>query len=492
MELKRAIEILGASGAAEAASFAFSNITYDSRDVNESTLFFAKGAAFKRDYLVQAYEEGLRYYVSEVDYEIDGLTLIKVGNIRRAMGLIAQEFYGFPHKKLKVIGFTGTKGKTTASYFTTEILKSVGKVAMLSTMNSTLDGVNYFKSKLTTPEALELYKYMAEAVKNGMEYFVMEVSSQAYKMERVYGLHFDVGVWLNITPDHIGTNEHPDFEDYLNSKLNLMENSSLVIINKQTDFFETVYATAIESADRIITYGASDAEITYNAIPTEEDYTFALSGPGNGTVAGKVNGKDYRINLAGDFNLANATTAVIIATHFGASYEQTAGALANVIVPGRMEIIRSGAKKVYVDYAHNYDSLYKLLSSARTDILFDDDRDPNVIVVLGSTGNKGENRRADFAKVLSQLADIAILTTDDPGFEDPMAIAEQIASGINDSVDVEIVIDREEAIRHAIENAKPHDIVVLAGKGRDKFQKINGEDVPYDGDYEIAEKVLHI
>lgn len=208
----------------------FTQLSYDSRDVSPETLFFAKGAQFKKEYLETAIQNGLAFYVSEIDYEVD-IPVLMVNDIKQAMGLIAMDFHGHPEKKLQLLAFTGTKGKTTAAYFAYHILKEEHKPALLSTMNTTLDGKTFFKSKLSTPESLDLIAMMAQAVKNGRTHLIMEVSSQAYLVKRVYGLTFDVGVFLNITPDHIGPIEHPTFEDYFYHKRLLLEHSKTVIIN---------------------------------------------------------------------------------------------------------------------------------------------------------------------------------------------------------------------------------------------------------------------
>ena len=167
----------------------FDHLSYDSRDVTPSSLFFAKGAAFKPEFLENAVKAGLRFYVAEKDYQV-GIPAIIVSDIKQAMSLVAQAFYQYPQDKLKLLAFTGTKGKTTAAYFAFNILKQSHKPAMLSTMNTTLDGKNFFKSTLTTPESLDLFRMMAEAVANGMTHLIMEVSSQAYLTKRVYGLTF--------------------------------------------------------------------------------------------------------------------------------------------------------------------------------------------------------------------------------------------------------------------------------------------------------------
>ena len=194
----------------------FKKISYDSRDVDAGTLFFCKGNNFQQHFLEQALADGLTCYIAEQPYEVSAELAIIVTDIRKALAVLSMAFYDYPQEKLHLVGITGTKGKTTVAYFTKKILDITTnkKTALLSTLNTTLDGVTFFKSKLTTPESLDLYRMMAEAVANGMTHLVMEVSSQAYKVARVYGLTFDVGIFLNISPDHIGPIEHPTFEDY--------------------------------------------------------------------------------------------------------------------------------------------------------------------------------------------------------------------------------------------------------------------------------------
>lgn len=290
---------------------------------------------------------GLTAYVSEVDYQV-GIPAIIVTDIKKAMAIIAKDFYGNPQDKLKLLAFTGTKGKTTAAYFAYNILQESHKPAMLSTMNTTLDGKTFFKSQLTTPESLDLFQMMSTIVDNGMTHLIMEVSSQAYLVERVYGLTFDVGVFLNISPDHIGPIEHPTFEDYFYHKRLLMENSRAVIINSDMDHFDIL---AEQVANQEHDFYGSQSE---NQILNSQAFTFSA----NGKMAG-----DYDIQLIGKFNQENATAAGLACLRLGADLTDIKQGIARTSVPGRMEVIShpSGAK-VFVDYAHNGDSLEKLVT----------------------------------------------------------------------------------------------------------------------------------
>ena len=234
----RDIIIDGAYFSAPIQDLTFSQLSYDSREVSDSTLFFAKGLNFKREFLADL---AIPFYVSEIDYEVS-IPAIIVNDVKHAMSLIAMAFYDRPQDALKTLAFTGTKGKTTAAYFAKNILDThnSGKTALFSTMETTLDGKTFFKSQLTTPESLDLFRMMREAVSHGMTHLVMEVSSQAYKTSRVYGLTFDVGVFLNISPDHIGPIEHPTFEDYFYCKRQLLANARYAVVNAEMTHFDFV------------------------------------------------------------------------------------------------------------------------------------------------------------------------------------------------------------------------------------------------------------
>lgn len=448
----------------------FEHLSYDSRQVDNKTLFFAKGANFKAEYLETALAEGLPAYVSEVDYGLS-IPAILVNDIKQAMSIIAMTFYGNPQEKLKLLAFTGTKGKTTSAYYAYHILKESHKPAMLSTMNTTLDGKTFFKSQLTTPESLDLFKMMAECVANGMTHLIMEVSSQAYLVGRVYGLTFDVGVFLNISPDHIGPIEHPSFEDYFYHKRLLMENSRAVIINSGMDHFQILKEQVAEQDHDF--YGA-DSE---NAILNSQAFSF--------TATGKLAG-DYQTNLIGHFNQENAIAAGLAALRLGASLEDIKNGIAATSVPGRMEVLNhpSGAK-VFVDYAHNGDSLEKLVSVVETH------QKGKITLIIGSTGNKGESRRADFGKVISNHPAIhVILTADDPNYESPQAISEEIASHVERPL--EIIVDREQAIKAGLTYCHQEgDAVIIAGKGADAYQIVNGQKMAYAGDFAIAQAFMN-
>lgn len=233
-------------------------VTYDSLQAQKDGMFFCKGTHFKEDYLRDAQQRGASTYVSEVEYpQIKGMNALIVRDVQKAMALLGAAFYDYPQNQLMIIAFTGTKGKTTSAYFTRGILQDYTnkKTALFSTIDRIVgpQSQQRFKSDLTTPESLDLFHDMRQAVDNGMTHLVMEVSSQAYKRNRVYGLKYDVGFFLNITPDHIGPNEHPDFADYLHCKLQLLVNSRCCVLNADSDHFTEIYqaATATTAPENI-------------------------------------------------------------------------------------------------------------------------------------------------------------------------------------------------------------------------------------------------
>lgn len=286
---------------------------------------------------------------------------------------------------------------------------------------------------------------MAQCVANGMTHLVMEVSSQAYLVGRVYGLIFDVGVFLNISPDHIGPIEHPSFEDYFYHKRLLMENSRAVVVNSGMEHFNILAEQVADKPHDFYGKGAC------NRLLQRQAFSFQA--------AGKLAG-DYAIQLIGSFNQENAMAAGLACLRLGASLEDIRLGIAKTRVPGRMEVLTmTNQAKVVVDYAHNGDSLEKLLS------VVEEHQKGQIYLILGAPGNKGESRRADFGQVINQHPNVhIILTADDPNFEDPQLISEEIASYIHREVD--IIIDRKEAIKAGMERCQnEQDALIIAGKG---------------------------
>ncbi|AQW22369.1 UDP-N-acetylmuramoyl-L-alanyl-D-glutamate--2,6-diaminopimelate ligase [Lentilactobacillus curieae] len=472
----------------------YAGITYDSRAVQDGFLFFCKGN-FKPEYLSSAKDKGATTYVSEVEYADVELPAIIVNNVQKTMSLLSAAFFGFPQNKLTTIAYTGTKGKTTSAYFTKNILDHQYKVGLFSTID-TIVGTgadDEFKSSLTTPESLDLFTNMNRVVNNKLDHLVMEVSSQAYKKNRVYGLKYDVGIFLNISPDHIGRNEHPTFADYLHCKEQLLVNSNSVVINADGSHLLDTYMTAKATTEpeNIYLFAKAESENS-KEYPIDFEYrSLADSLESNRISLKAISEKgqqlgidgDYEIGLPGDYNESNAVASAIASALVGAQQDNIKAGLARIVIPGRMEHFNTQSHgTVYVDYAHNYASMDSVLSFLKS-------QNPHgkVIVVTGSAGDKGIDRRPGLGKAIGQSADIAILTADDPGYEQPKDIADTIADNINnDSVQVKYIENRETAIKQAIESSQSGDVVLIAGKGRDPYQKVNGVDTPYAGDAQIV------
>lgn len=478
-------------------------VSYDSRDVQNNSLFFCKGAGFRPTYLTMAKENGAIAYVAEQPYpEGTGMHALIVRNVSKAMALLSAAFYRFPQDDLFLVGFTGTKGKTTSAYFLKGMLDQLngGRTALLSSVDNILGPApeDTFKSSLTTPESLDLFRDMRRAVDNGMTHMVMEVSSQAYKKNRVFGLTYDLGFFLNISPDHIGVNEHPNFEDYLHCKLQLLVNSRKCIINAETDRFADVYAAATTTTnpDSIYLFARDGFEnpdlkkpidFRYKSVETDLAETkFILTTASSKAHKLPISG-EYTLQMIGDFNETNATGAIIGAGLAGMSYEDCAKGIRHVTIPGRMETVTTQKHGlIVVDYAHNKASMLALMRFMRREFT-----NPRIIVVVGAPGDKGISRRPGFSESLTAEADKAYLTTDDPGFENAQDICEEIDAGIDHSkCETVIELDREKAIKEAISEAGPDDVVLLCGKGADAFQKIRGVDTPYAGDIVIARQVV--
>lgn len=459
--------------------FEISAIEYDSRKICPGSLFICKGMNFKTEYLYNSLKQGAIGYMSE--YVIDEQTevAIIVKNIQKAMAVVARAFYNYPDRYLTTIGITGTKGKTTTTYMVRQILADVNhdKVAQISSEDNILDGTTKENSSLTTPESLDLFKMMANAISNGIKYFVMEVSSQAYKMSRVYGITFDYGIFLNIGNDHISDCEHKTFDDYFSCKLELINNSKQIILNNQSNYSKFIEEQLQTKDVSYCTYGVEDdSEFRYEVLDNNQ---FKLIKPNIDIL--------LQNKMPGDFNISNAMAAIVLALLNDIDITDVKESLTKVVVPGRMEKISSHSNIGYVDYAHNYLSLKEAMSYLKEQY-----PDRRLIVVTGCYGDKAKNRRYDVAKALTEEADIAILTQSDSQNEDSYDIIEEIASNLNDSkLEVYLIIERSEAIKTACSLAENGDIVVAFGKGHDQYIKVKGEKIPYEGDHNLMSKYLN-
>ena len=465
--LARAELLLGMNGC---EGLSVSHITADSRQVKPGTLFICKGFGFKKEYLLSAKAAGACSYISETVYEEAELPCILVSDVRKASSLAAQWFYGDPAKAMTIVGITGTKGKTTAANILKHIFDTASprKTALLST--GRVDTVkNQYDTHLTTPEPIELQQYFHEAVGADCRQAVMEVSSQAMKMSRVYGVSFDYGIFLNVGEDHIGGQEHPTLEDYVGCKTDFMGLCKVAVINRHTDHFELAVTKTKAGGARCIVYGYdSDCDVQLRNVTSDSSgMRFELR------YAGDWYG--FRTNLIGRFNVDNLAAAIIVALESGVSVGTIAQAVGNVHIPGRMLVIPVKDFHVVVDYAHNYMSFLKLYEAVRETF------QPNKIhTVFGCPGERSLVRRRDMGSLADEYADEIYLTADDPGYEKVEDICREIQQYIRK--ESMIIPDRAEAVRTALGGAKAGDVVILGGKGAETTQRVENRFEPYLSD----------
>ena len=475
----------------------FSAITYDTRTVGGGSLLVCKGR-FRPEYLDGLDGRGLAAYVADTDYSavVDAPGLI-VDDPRKALSLLSAEFYGRPQDELTVIGITGTKGKTTTAYLTQAILNahSGGRCALFSSVDNCLDGHTYEESDLTTPESLDAFRMMRQAADNGMRYLVMEVSSQAYKVHRVHGLTFDIGAFLNISPDHISPIEHPTFEDYLHCKRQLITNSKTLVVNADCDHMQLLRQDAAHAGIPVVDFsvhGPDDGRKTAHAITATadgsdpDDFRVIIRDHDAGT---------FRLRLPGDCNIANAAAAMAIATAAGVPADSPAlRAVETVTVPGRMEVLADPDTRTWaiVDYAHNFASVAALLDFV--DSRYGADR-PFITLVTGAAGNKAIDRRREIVEAAQHRIGRFVFTAEDTDTEPYEDICNDMMRHVTDpDVDARIVVDRvtalTEAIRDARSNPERRDMVLVIGKGHERWIKDRNRHMPYEGDDKVVSRLL--
>lgn len=457
-------------------------VVYDSRKVTEGCLFICiEGANFDgHEFAADVAQKGAGVLIVSkpvADIADKDVTVIKVENTRYAMAFISAAYFGHPADKLKVIGITGTKGKTTTTYLVKSILENAGhKVGLVGTIEVII-GNTHIHAENTTPESYMLQEYFARMVNAGLDTVVMEVSSQALMLHRTQGFIFDYGIFTNLEPDHIGPNEHSSFEDYMACKGLLFKQCKVGIVNGDDAHWERVTAGHTCSLE---TFGLSEDDML-----RAEDIKL-IHKPGELGVDFKVKGlMDFEVEVPtpGKFSVYNALAAIAICRHFNVDTGNIQKALLNAKVKGRIEMVKvSDEFTLLIDYAHNAMALESLLSTLK-------EYEPHRLVcVFGCGGNRSKLRRYEMGEVSGKLADFTIITSDNPRFEEPQAIIDDIKTGINKTTGKYIeIIDRKEAIRYAITHGEPGDIVILAGKGHEDYQEIKGVKYPMDERVLISE-----
>lgn len=450
-----------------------SDISYDSRKTEEKNLFVCiKGYDVdSHDFVRKAYDNGSRAFLvmKYVDLPEDALQ-IKVDDTRKALSKVSANFFDNPSTKIKIIGITGTKGKTTTANFLFQVLNAVNiNTGIIGTNGIDYNG-KHIQTVNTTPESYILQKNIHDMVNEKVEYLVMEYSSTAPFLHRTDDVDIDIGIFTNISIDHIGNREHPNFQNYLDSKCELVRTAKHSIINLDDDHASYVISKAkgsveLFSIDKKSENMAQNIEFLRNKHTLGVDFEYK----------GKEYSKKFYLNTPGKFSVYNALAVITCANYLNIDKDIIYSSLKTTFVEGRMEIIDADLPFTIInDYAHNRVSLENALSTLTK---YDYNR---LICVFGSQGGRSEVRRKDLAEVASKYSDISILTSENPDFEDPKKILDEIESYFtNDKVKIIKIIDRYEAVKKAIDMAEKGDIIIFAGKGHESYQIVKGKRLPY-------------
>ena len=458
-------------------------VSCDSRNVVPGTLFVCKGAHFKAEFLDMAQSRGAVAYASEKRWPDSPLPCILLSDLRRAMALMADLCYDHPSGKLKVVGFTGTKGKSSATYYLKSVLdvyrsrQGKGETGVISSID-TYDGAERFESHLTTPEPLDLQRHLAHAADAGLEYLTMEVSSQALKYHRSLCTEFAAACFLNIGYDHISPIEHPDFEDYFASKLKIFSQAQVNCVNLDCDHGDEVLAAAEKAGKPVITFSQKNlqADVYASSVRKEDGQTvFSVRTPSYE--------RELRLTMPGLFNVENALGVVAVCEALHIPDWAVYDGLVRARVPGRMEVFSNadGSVCAIVDYAHNRLSFETLFRSVREEY-----PGRNMAIVFGCPGKKAFDRRRDLGEAAGRWCDRVYLTEEDSGEEDTLSICQQIAPNVErEGVSPQIILNRGEAIRRAVLDSEGPTVLLLTGKGRETRQKRGTEyiDTPTDVEY---------
>jgi UDP-N-acetylmuramoyl-L-alanyl-D-glutamate--2,6-diaminopimelate ligase len=454
------------------------NIQYDSRSIEKGDLFFAI-QGYNTDghkYIPTAYEKGAIAIVYDKDMDnLPECTMVKVKNSRKAMAKVSSNFYGNPKDKLKIIGVTGTNGKTTSTFMIKSILEEAGfKVGLLGTIANYI-GDEKIHSDRTTPESLEIHKLFKHMVDEAVDYCVMEVSSHSLYLDRVYGINFSQSIFTNLTQDHLDF--HKTFENYYQAKLLLFKNSKNSIINIDDEYGKRVYD---DIEGNKLTYSIEEKSNlkAENIKMHSTGVEFSIN----------YEGKEAEINMhiPGRYNIQNALGSALACLNEGISLEVVKRGFENMSgVPGRCEIVTKKYNlgyEIIVDYAHTPDGLENILKTARE---FTKGR---LISVFGCGGDRDRTKRPIMGKIGTELSDIAVITSDNPRSEEPLDIIEDIKSGIKNNNYI-VVENRREAIKKAMEIARQYDVIVVAGKGHEDYQILKDKTIHFD-EREIIKELI--
>lgn len=463
------------------AAHTFTSITYNSRSCQAGSLFVCKGINFKSAYLADAISRGAAAYLGEKRLDESTPCLITT-NIRRALALVAKAFYGYKKDDFSIIGVTGTKGKSTTVYYIVNALeKALGKRPAFLTTVDIFDGKDNYEATLTTPESMDSYAHFANMKQNGADTIVMELSSQADKMERLVGMHFKYGVFVNISEDHIAPDEHHDFDEYFTCKKNIVARFENAVINLDDERAGEVLEAA-KHAGKILTYSIrqdSGADVYAKDITMDGFKT-------RFTAVTPTWEHPMEIVIPGVFNVSNALAACAIASLMGLEPGAVAEGIACTTVKGRMNIFEKNGYITIVDYAHNKDSIKNAFEALKT---YYPTR--KIKVLFGCPGCKAYTRRKDMSVMSVKYADYIYISSEDPSYKDPMEIAKEVEGYVLElGGRCEIITDRKEAIIKAIGELKEDELLFITGKGSEHYQLIDGVNVPYEGDTVLAETYM--
>ena len=450
-------------------------VAYDSREVKEGNLFFCI-QGFNSDghrYAPKAVEAGAACLVVSRQLELNvPQVVVKAEQDRKAMSQIAAAFYGNPSEKLCMIGVTGTSGKTSTTYMLKSILEKAGrKVGLIGTVHTVI-GEKVIPAERTTPEAPDLQKILAEMVQAGLDTVVMEVSSHSLFLDRVYGIAFECGIFTNLSQDHLDF--HKDFEHYFLAKSMLFANCKKSAINADDPYGRRLPAYA---GGEVVTFGQNpQADICAKEICLHTDHSEFVLQTKNGEML-------LHLGLPGEFMIYNALSAFAVGAMLGIEPEVIKAGLEAVhYIPGRVENLdtRGGNFSIVLDYCHKPEALESVLKMIKGYA------QGRVVCIFGCGGNRDAVKRPIMGKIAENIADFCIVTSDNPRFEDPYAIIEEITAGMKKDNHI-MVEDRREAIRYAIEHAQPGDVILLAGKGHEDYQEIKGVHYPFDEKVVVGE-----
>ena len=465
-----------------------SSIAHNSKNVVSNTLYICKGIKYKAEYLEEAIKNGANVYIAEREnVSKPDFPHIVVNDIRKSLAVISTLFYDYPATKLNMIGITGTKGKSTTAYYIKSILdnymksKNLPDTAIVSSID-TYDGKTCKESLITSPESIDLQEHIFNAVECNMKNLVMEVSSQALKLDRVYDIMYKVGVFLNISEDHISTIEHPDFEDYFASKLKFFNQVETACVNLDSDYIDRIIENAHKSKN-IITFSSKNSKA--------DVYAYGIQKTSHTSITFKVKTPEFEneilLTMPGLFNVENALAAISVAITLGVPYENIYEGLKVARASGRMEAHSSkdGSIIVIVDYAHNKLSFEKLYESTKQEYPA-----KKIVTVFGCPGGKAQLRRRDLGRLAGIHSNISYLTAEDPGPEETLDICKEIAEHIKEeNGKYRIVEDRGNAIKQAIlEN--PNSVILITGKGNETRQKYGTQYLPCLTDTQYVEEAL--